>query len=329
MNLKWPQLGQLLQKPRILSILESQDPYLLDHTVGLIKKYHPKCQNTVTQAHFISSEFVWRDWLAQLDQGPDFFAQHTTQILYLYDTQLNKTAQDCLALAVKHASDHAIFLVINRLRKQNPWLKAWEGSYYHLQYWPMTENEFCRWLQQTQMHFDVSLNQNQLTSMTKASDSDPSIALNVLRKLQFLPKPHSDQQLEVLLNQSRPINLFDLQRALIQGNIKQANHYFQNLLLEKISPSLLNWLFKNELNRLFALIYSKNIEQSLTALGVHFTQKKAYATLCRAWSEKNLLTVLRYSEQADMAIVRNDLPCAIEYLRDVMHRLLKPNIVCL
>ena len=137
-----------------------------------------------------------------------------------------------------------------------------------------------------------------------------------------MPQPITVETIQNVMSQTKSIQVFDLQEAIVKRDPKMAKHYYNELRHNQTPLALLNWLFKTEVMRLLKLKLSDNPSQTVNQLGIHFSQKQLYLKNCATWHLNQLKQLLKQSEKLEACMIGYKPEQAPQIMLDLIYQLI-------
>lgn len=210
------------------------------------------------QSFSLESGFDWSEFLGEF-QALSLFADRRMLELDLGSAKLPTTATDGLKqLAALLHED--ILLVLHGQRNatelsKSSWFKALETKATQVQFYPLDDNQFLRWLRERAQQLGLRLQQDALQLLQHHAAGNLLAARQELEKLAL---SHYGQWVDAQLLQhyladQSHFTTFQLMDSVLAGQGEEALHRLDRLLQQDTEPVVICWQLQKELLTLMQL----------------------------------------------------------------------------
>ncbi|MEC8696590.1 MAG: DNA polymerase III subunit delta, partial [Pseudomonadota bacterium] len=252
------QLAEVLNKGLAPVYLVSGDDTLLvteacDQIVAAAKQQG----FTERSVHHVETGFSWHG-LSQDAASMSLFAERKILDVRVASKKLDKEASALLREWVADGSsnpDTVLLLRTDRLQpkqRSSAWFKALEKDGVVVLIWPLSAQEFPRWLQGRLQHKGLDLQTDALSYLAARVEGNLLAAAQEIEKLalQNLPTPISAEALAGCLEDTSRFSSFDLVDAALQGDAGRVHKVLHGLKEEGVSVFAIMGALTSQLRRL-------------------------------------------------------------------------------
>ena len=237
MQLKAEQLSQHLQgELRSCYLIHGDEPLLVQESRDQLSaafKQHGLDERIIWH---LDASFQW-DQLTQLSQSLSLFSQRRIFDLRL-PGKLNAQGQAALAdYCAQPADDSLLMISANKLDKpqlNGKGLKALAQEGVVIPIWPLSREQFPRWLQQRLQRQQLNISRDALQLLNERLEGNLLAAAQEVERLALLnPGPSIELDwLESALADQAKYSLFQLPEAILSGQLARSAKILQTLQLE-------------------------------------------------------------------------------------------------
>jgi DNA polymerase-3 subunit delta len=283
MQLKSFELKRHLDHTRaMLYWIHSEEPFLIQEPLSLIrqKALDSGCDGRkIIHIHADSHE---SDFIAPLKARSLFYqnplleyhflsplSAQQQKILGKWPEYLPKTQIPCMVFVYPYR--------VERMQSQ-AWFKTLDTLGVTLPLWPLSLEQYPRWLTQQAKTYDITLTQSALSRLTHQTMGSPQTADQVLQKLHWLTlkQPITEVDLRDLLCESSQYNPFDLGLPFLNRDLLLCIKILQQLAKQETPPTLILWAIRQELRLLLALCEIRARGEGMQAIEQHLRSKKLF-----------------------------------------------------
>ena len=252
------QLAEVLNKGLAPVYLVSGDDTLLvteacDQIVAAAKQQG----FTERSVHHVETGFSWHG-LSQDAASMSLFAERKILDVRVASKKLDKEASALLREWVADGSsnpDTVLLLRTDRLQpkqRSSAWFKALEKDGVVVLIWPLSAQEFPRWLQGRLQRKGLDLQTDALSYLAARVEGNLLAAVQEIEKLalQNLPTPISAEALAGCLEDTSRFSSFDLVDAALQGDAGRVHKVLHGLKEEGVSVFAIMGALTSQLRRL-------------------------------------------------------------------------------
>lgn len=244
-----------------------EEPLQKMEAIDLLRAFAKKAGFIERQSFTLEANFDWNEFFNEFAAMSLFASQRLIE-LDLGNGKLTPAINDALKqLPTMLHSD--IILLLHGQRSasdiaKTAWYKALDSSAVQVQFYPLDDNQFMRWLRERAQQLHLKLQQDALLLLQHHANGNLLAARQELEKLAIT---HQGQWIDAtflqqyLADQSH-YTVFQLVDSLLAGQGEEALHRLDRLLQQDTEPVVIAWQLQKEL---FTLLQLQQLGSSPTA----------------------------------------------------------------
>lgn len=283
--------------------------YLFDSAHKMLKDFFKDLSFEDTHLHIESAQ----DWQTLLDEANSYSLFATNQLIQVHvKKSIDAGGKQALSQYLADPNDHCkILLRLPQVQdKQLAWLSAHKNAIV-ISNQPLSTTALGEWIRAQLNARNLKFNNDLIKLIQAHSEGNMLATSQIIEHLALTTPPNTiikaDTALLGLMDQSE-YQLFDLIDTLLTGNGVASIHILRQLANTRTEPSLVLWLFTNEIRLLLKLNFAlkhKPFTEAARELKIWTSRTDLYRKLLLRLQPTVLTDALALAKQIDEMIKSN------------------------